>query len=155
MIWLSFVFIGLSLGQKNTTSAALDWQQRFCRHVCDRTLECRRSTKGSYCKIDQDPQVCFGLYHLPRREASLVEKIKSPLMFCSGNPGDSHRCIDSRVKPVGCSRRPTWNKQGRVVDLDTFVNDETWIALKLKVSSLIVFSIRYLYWIHHSSYFKL
>lgn len=82
------------------------------------------SNKGSYCKVDQNPPVCFGIYQMPKKHAqSLVEQALNPLMFCDGI-GDHNdpRCADAaRIQPVTCNRRPVWNKQGRVVDLENFL----------------------------------
>lgn len=123
-----FLFVCCALVRTETVSTKpqtqLDWQQRFCRHLCDRTLGCRTSIQGSYCKVDKSPPVCFGMYRFPKKEATLIEQVKNPLMFCSGTSQDDKRCKDARVRPVGCGRRPTWNREGRVVDLDNFIETE-------------------------------
>ena len=103
----------------------LDWQQRFCRHLCERSARCSFSGKGSYCKTDQNPPICFGMYRFPKQSATLVEQARNPLLFCTGDPlTDEERCKDARVKPVGCSRRPVWNRYGRVLNLDQFLDGE-------------------------------
>jgi hypothetical protein len=125
-MYLLFLFATCVLAESTAPKLAnaLDWQQRFCRHLCDRSLGCRMSNKGSYCKVDKSPPVCFGMSRLPRKVAALVEQVRTPLMFCNGTDQDDKRCSDPRVRPVGCGRRPKWNKEGRVVDLDNFLEGE-------------------------------
>ena len=105
--------------QAQIPKKTLDWQQMYCQHLCNRTLGCRVSNKGSYCKVDQVPPVCFGVYRLPRQNSSTEEKARNPLRFCDSS--SEKGCKDDRLVPVGCSRRPRWNKAGQVIDLENFL----------------------------------
>ena len=44
---------------------------RTCGEACFKTPECRFDPHEhwSYCKFDHEPQVCFGLYHVPKHSS--------------------------------------------------------------------------------------
>ncbi len=66
-----------------------------CPAICAITSDCRRSKYGSYCKREGNPDVCFGLYHLP----------DGTLRYCF-QPEDPY-CNDGLLRPVRCDVRDT------------------------------------------------
>ncbi len=106
---------------------------RYCQRLCQLTPGCRNDphAHGSYCKLWQNPPVCFGLYHLPRHhhhEGLMEEKAEDGLIEAGEILGDveegfrnderglehhhhrvrfcfepfSRRCDDSKLRPVRC-----------------------------------------------------
>ena len=73
----------------------------ICKRICHETEECREDphNHGSYCKLDNYPHVCFGLYK--KREHH--EDGKHRDLFCF-EPNSKH-CNDAKLKPVKCGRR--------------------------------------------------
>jgi hypothetical protein len=120
MISKVFLLTAVSAGFSEYRENCYESPHSYCQRVCDETKSCRkdRHSHGSYCKLDQDPPVCFGLYEKKRHH--IIDDLRSDerendsenglseyahhshhrKKYCF-QPNDPH-CDDSKLKPVKC-----------------------------------------------------